>query len=153
MNDNLTPDDTSTLACWISDDTDPRVVEHWKTVTAPSLFKASADDAGVILSEPRFYTLEPGEGRAGTPPDGAQGTNMRLLVAECAVRGFKPRTEESNFLLDLDPKDLAYLRKVTKRAASPHKISNEQADAIIMRYGPVTAQKLLKSAVDDRHLH
>jgi hypothetical protein len=153
MNDNLQPRDKAELACWISDSTDPAVVKRWREETVPALFQDSANTLGFVLGPIRFYELQPGEGRAGHPPDDVQGINVRLLVAEVEVTGIKPQAQFESFLADLAFKDLQRLRAITRKAALPRVISDQEADAIIERYGPVTAEKILKSAVDDRILH
>lgn len=151
--DPLRPRDTAELAAWICDEDNPAKIAWWKAEHVVQAFKEAADAAGVILGPPRFYELKPGEGRAGVPPDGVQGTNVRLLVAEADVQGLKPIAKDSTFLAELSFHELEILRKVTRRGARPHELTDEQCDHIIARYGPVTAQKILKSVVDDKIIH
>jgi len=150
MNDPLAPQDTAEIAAWICDETNPAEIRFWKLETVPALFQESADGFGVRLGPIRFYELEPGSGRAGHPPKGFQGTRVRLLVAECKIIGLKPVVQDNSFIADLGFKDLQTLRKITKQAALPNLISDAEADRIIERYGPITAQKILKSVVDDK---
>ena len=144
----MNPLDTGELAIWFCDEDDPAKIQWWRDFEAPRILHESADEAGVRLGPPRVYELQPGEGRAGHPPKGIQGTNVRLLVVEADVIGLKPVRQENSFLADLDPKDLERLRKVTRRAALPKMITNEEADQIIERYGPHTAEIVLREAVN-----
>lgn len=149
----LKPKDTAQLATWISDETDPKVIETWKTKTAPAIFKEGADEVGVILGPITFYELKPGEQNAGTPGDEVQGTNVRLLVAHCEVVAVKQDLNDNLWLADLDSADLKLLRRITRCAARPHRLTDEQCDEIIARHGPVVAQKLIKATVDARIIH
>lgn len=148
--DPLRPRDTAELAIWICDEDNPAKIEWWKREVTADLFKEAADTAGVQLGPVRYYELQPGEGRAGHPPDKVQGTNVRLLVAECDVIGLKPQIVAKAFIADLSFKDLEQLRKVTRRGAMPRILTDEQCDEIIERYGAVTAEKILRSLVDDK---
>lgn len=152
-NNNLAPQDVAELATWVSDQIDPTLVKRWREETVPALFAESANDLGVMLGPIRFFELKPGEDRAGQPPPHIRGDNVRLLVAECRVLGFAPERRDDSFLADLDFKDLQRLRRITKRAALPHVLSDADADQIIERYGPVTAQSVLKASIDERTIH
>lgn len=139
--------DTAELAVWISDEDKPHEIEHWKNTIAPTKFKESADAAGVTVGPLRFYTLRPGEGRAGHPPKGLTGSNMRLLVAECDVVGFKPAVKPYSFLAELSQKELQTLREATRRAWHPTQISDQQCDLVIEKLGPQAMEKLIAASV------
>lgn len=143
--------DTAELAVWISDDDPPGKLEWWKTLEAPRLFAESAQAAYVRLGPLRWYELQPGEGRAGTPPDCIQGQNVRLLVADADVIGRVPIPEpQSLFTQDLEPADLEKMRAATRRAYGPvvasdgktlRQLRDDECDKIINAVGPEAAAK------------
>lgn len=145
--------DTAQLAIWCCEEDDPRKIAWWRTVEAPRIFKESADANNVVLGPISFRTLAPGEENAGHPPATMQGTNVRLLIAEAEVVAFRAISQDNDFLADLSYKDLQTLRKVTRKAARPYELTDEECDAIISRHGPQTAQTLLREAVDAKLLH
>lgn len=142
--------DTAQVAIWISDSEPPAKIMWWKAEEAPRRLRESADAAGVTLGPITWRELQPGQEDAGHPPDGVQGDNVRLLVAEAEVTGHRPQIVTRSFMADLDPKDLARLRAITVRAALPHVITEAEADAVIERFGPAVAEKVLKELVDGR---
>jgi hypothetical protein len=135
------------LAIWVCDEDDPRKIAWWKAEEAPRLFAESAAAAGAILAPPEFYELQPGEDRAGHPPDDIQGTNVRLLVAECKVVGFRPVIAAKTFIEDLSAQDLARLRAATRRKALPRMLTDEECDEIIEGLGGQVSEKLIQEAV------
>lgn len=139
--------DEAELAIWICDEDNPAKIAWWKREEAPRLFAESAAMFGVELAPPRFYELAPGQDRAGSPPKGIQGTNVRLLVAECRVVGLRPVAAPVAFLADLELKDLERLREITKRAALPRVITDQEADQIIESFGPKVAKAVLREQI------
>lgn len=151
MAKKLSQRDTAELAVWVTDDDPPSKLKWWKTEEAPRLFEESAEAAGMKLSPIRWYELKPGEGRAGTPPKGIQGTNVRLLVAECDVVGMRPIANEAvPFTLELSRSDLKKLRDATRRAyglvigsdgKTLRKLRADECDKIINLLGPEAAAR------------
>ncbi|MCI0696597.1 hypothetical protein L0337_31920, partial [candidate division KSB1 bacterium] len=91
-----------------------------------------------------------GEDNAGHPPKKMQGTNVRLLSAEAEVVAEILITQDVGkmpFTAELSPKDLELLRKVTRDAYHPTKLTDAQADKVINALGPDVAEKTLTMAV------
>jgi hypothetical protein len=151
MPKKLTPRDTAELAVWICDDDPEAKLAWWKQVEAPRVFKESADACGVKLGPIRWSELQPGEGRAGHPPRAIQGTNVRLLVAECDVVGTLPVSlPDLGFTEDLSPSDLQRMRSVTRRAyglvvaadgSSLRELRDDECDKIINLMAPEAAAR------------
>ena len=49
-----------------------------------------------------------------------------------------------SFVLNLDPKDLLRLRKITRRASGQHNLTDYECDMIIEELGPDTAVETLR---------
>lgn len=65
-------------------------------------------------------------------------------------------SHEPSFLTELRPRDLERLRNVTRRAhlkATGRVLSDWYVDYVIERLGPVTAEKLIKQAVDNKDVN
>lgn len=140
---------TLEIAIWVSDDDDPAKIKGWRNGYVPAALRESAEAHGFTIGPVRYSELKPGEGRAGTPPKGIQGTNVRLLVAEADAVGFKAMPPPVfSFLADLTFKDLQLLRKVTRRAVLPKLLTDPECDEMIERLGPVAAERVLKDVVD-----
>lgn len=147
----LRPRDTAELAVWISDSDPPGKLKWWKEEEAPRRFKESAEAARVKLGPIRFYELQPGEDRAGTPPDNIQGINVRLLVAEADVLGFLPMpAPEYRFTDELKFEDLQKMRAATRRGYGPvlaadgksyRPLRDDECDKIINQIGPEAAAR------------
>ena len=146
----MNPGDIAQYAIWTCDEDNRAKIAWFKAEEAPRLLKESADEHGVILGPVSHYELEPGEGQAGHPDENAQGTNWKLLVFEAAVVAEKPEARTSSFLLDLDPKDLAVLRKATRKAGQNggRRLTDAECDGVIEHFGPKVAERVLKDMLD-----
>ena len=151
----MKPGDTAELAIWCSDSDDPRKIAFWKTDIAAGMFEESANRFGVMLGPARYYELQVGEGRAGNPPDKAIGDNVRLLVAECEVIGYRTNgVAPSRFTDDLKAKDRDVLRAITRKvycSTNGHTVmpmTDEDCDKVIDMLGPEAAERALRGAVD-----
>lgn len=151
MSQKLKSNDTAQLALWVSDDDPPNLIKEWKEIHAPKAFKDSAEACGVILGPISFHELKPGQDRAGTPPDSAQGINVRLIVAECDIVGLLPQPEaQSLFTYDLERADLENMRLATRRAyglvlaadgKTLRELRDDECDKIINLIGPDAAAR------------
>lgn len=114
---------------------------------------------GVMMSEGVYTEKRPGEDRVPQVPDHISGPDVRLLV--CEARVLRPETQivkSTGFVQDLDAKDLARLRQITRRAyAKTHpgqaRLNDAECDAIIERVGPESALKTLRGGVDSKAIH
>ena len=100
---------------------------------------------GCALSLLRWRTKKPGDDRVPVQPDHITGPDVRLLVCEATLVPII----SSNFLADLDPKDLILLRDLTRRAyarARPAEppLADKQCDTVINDLGPDAAVAALE---------
>ena len=96
-----------------------------------------------------FTEKQPGDECVPQVPDHISGPKVRLLVAEATVTGKKVETKPDSFVANLDRKDLARLRKMTRVAHAKHMPSNgvlsdTQCDEIIEQLGPEAALDTLR---------
>lgn len=148
--------DTVELAIWVSDDDPPAKLRWWRDEEVPRLFNESAEAASVTLGPVRWYELAPGTDRAGTPPNGVQGINVRLLVAEADVVGWiAPVVDGPGFIDELKHEDLVKLRNATRRSFGPclsadgksyRELRDDECDRIINLVGPDAAVREMVSA-------
>lgn len=119
-----------------------------------------AAEIGAVMSVPVFTTKQPGEDRVPLVPDHISGPAVRLLICEATIVHVIPPAvvKASGFVHDLDARDLARLRKITRRAyAKTHPgqppLNDAECDAVIERVGPESALKTLRGGVDSKALH
>lgn len=139
---------TLELAIWLTGTESQRHLEQW-TADAPVLLTSQWPDLHIGLSPLRWATKRPGEDRVPVPPPSISGPDVRLLVVEADVMTVGPKPMERAFVNDLDKRNLARLRAITRRA-SGRAITDEQADSIIETLGPDSAARALREA---RALH
>jgi hypothetical protein len=120
------------------------------TENAQNAFERAAEHHHVVLTTPKARTLRPGGERVPQVPDEISGPDVRLLVYEATILCPMPDFSLApSILADLEPKDLALLRKVTRDAhrkrykrATP--LTNEECDRIIEEIGPDAAVNALR---------
>ena len=110
---------------------------------------ASAE--GVIIGPLVMTELKPGDDRMPKVPDYIHGSDVRLLVGEAVVFGPEFQSE-GYFVADLEPKDLARLRAIARKAfkkLNPDKpeLSIERCDEFINQNGPDIALEALRETV------
>jgi len=93
------------------------------------------------------------EGCPPVPDWMPEGASPRLLVGRATPIGRlkpKPSTAGASFLAGLSHKELTELRKVTKRVAKTNgqTLTDAEADAMIMKLGPKSAEQALRAAID-----
>lgn len=101
---------------------------------------------GLVVTGIRWIEKRPGEPRVPEPPNSISGRVPRLLVAEIAV-GVPP----SAFVTELEPDDLARLRRLTRAAYEREwpeygRLTDRQCDRLINDIGPDAALRSLRHA-------
>lgn len=102
-----------------------------------------------------WMELPPWHERVPAPPSNITGPNVRLLAAQATILGKKKRPNW--FLSELEPKDLAVLRRVTRQAYAksfPDRLplTDRQCDTLISDLGPgVAVETLEKLPRSDLH--
>lgn len=114
-----------------------------------SAFNEISKECGYLLAPMNIYDLRPGDPRVPPVPDHIHGPDVRLRVAEAIVTSQpRPVTKESLFTEELEKKDLARLRKITKRIhtrKTGRHLTDVEADEIINKIGPDVAYKMLRA--------
>lgn len=148
MTDPIKIGDTLELAIWLTGTETRQHVEQWR-VDVPMLLTAPWPQFRISLSPLRWTIKRPGEDRVPPVPASISGPDVRLLVAEADVVAIGDIPRDRAFVGDLDKKDLAKLRKITKRALGQDGriISDDVADSIIEKLGPDSAARALRASV------
>jgi len=117
---------------------------------------------GCVPGPLTFTERRPGEARVPPVPDHIAGPDVRLLVAECIVASHKIDVRrEAGFCHDLEPADLATLRRITRRKYAEQypalvkkngHLTDRQCETLINDLGPETALATLRGARRE-HLH
>ncbi len=146
----MKPGETVHSAIWVNGTETPALMERWQTdVLKDMLEVASAEN--VALTPLRWTEKAPGDDRVPEVPDHIQGPSVKLLVAEADVKAL-PST--GNFLAELEPRDLALLRRLTREGYQRwwaktfsdrcRPLSNPQCDTLINDIGVEAALDSLK---------
>ena len=148
---NMKPGETVEIAIW-SDGTDtPEQLARWKADVLKDMLEAARAD-NVALTPLRWIEKSPGDDRVPEVPDHIQGPSVKLLVAEADVQVM---FAGPNFLAELEPYDLARIRRITREAYQrwwntkfKHRsvpLTNPQCDTLINDLGPEAAEASLRS--------
>ena len=148
----MKPGDMIEIAIWMTGAETAREIEHWKTVVCADIVSEAERNHNVEIGPLTFTEKRPGDDRVPSVPAQISGPDVRLLVAEAKVAAGRPVIlRETGFATDLDKKDLARLRQITRRAhAKAHpgdRLTDRNCDQIIESLGPETAVRTL---ADDR---
>lgn len=146
------------VAVWLTGRETEHQMQAWKKDCEAEIGRFGLEN-GVMMSEAAYIEKRPGEDRVPPVPAHISGPDVRLLVCEATV--LRPETQivkSTGFVHDLDAKDLARLRKITRRAyAKTHPgqaaLNDPECDAIIERVGPESALKTLRGGVDSKAIH
>lgn len=144
-------DDRVEVSIWLNGEETEEHLRRWKTEQVPMLFQRAAQDNNVVISEPAFTILYPGQDRVPPVPDHIRGIDVRLLLAEATVLSERPVAlkAQPGFVYDLTTEDLARLRKITRTALRKEHpgmtFNNFQVDAVIEYLGPDVAVKTLRN--------
>lgn len=137
------------ISIWLSGEETEENLRKWKEEDVPKIMKHTEETYGVKLGPVKFTELLPGQEKVPPVPPFIKGINVRLLLAEADVF---PRTvyeakAANTFVNDLTKKDLALLRRITRRAhfkAHPgDRLSDKQCDVIIDSLGIEVALRTL----------
>lgn len=107
---------------------------------------------GVIIGTLEMTFMRPGEERVPPVPDEIHGPNVRFLVAEATVVSVLPVANESNFVADLDEKDLTRLVTILRRVHQSYnpgkpELSLEKCHEYINLNGPDAALAAMREQV------
>lgn len=144
--------DPFTASCWFM----PGGKKNAKHTILDGLQQVS-DEHGVRFGYVRWSEMNWDDPGVPDPPT-HMARGCKVLQGEAKVIGFKPQLVQQSFIADLDPKDLAWLRSITRAAhrkdypAAPA-LTDEQCDAIIEEIGPTSAMNALREAVDNKRLN
>lgn len=115
-----------------------------------SVFDSDTEEYGVIFSSIRFLEVY---NHQLIPPE----PDAKILMAEAVVNGFKSvKSDDMNFLMDLDSKNLNLLRDITQNAylkLNPSKppLPLDKLDNLVGRIGYETADRLLRENYSRTH--
>lgn len=146
-------------AVWLTGTETRHQLEQWRRDCEAELGRLALEQ-GITLTPVTWTEKHPGEDRVPPVPDNLSGPAVRLLVCEARVAGEAKATiiQAPGFVADLDKRDLARLRKVTREAhaniwpAAPI-LTDAECDDVIERMGPDSALKTLRSGVDSNAIH
>lgn len=107
------------------------------------VFSEDAQTLGYVFGELTFYDADLNANNTPEPPE----PDCRLLVGEAPLLGFEV-SEGERFVLDLDAKDLALLRKLTQEAWLKYPDNKpmpvDELDRVISLTGPDVIEKMLR---------
>lgn len=147
--------DVVETAMWLCGRETPEQRQAFEDDVRAAMLRAQ-DEHGVVLGAVVYVEKRPGDDRVPPVPDHIAGPDVRLLVAEakaiCAMPHFD--LAESRFVDELEPDDLARLRKITRdgyaRMMAQHgftmpPLTDRQCDTIISDLGPEAALDALRA--------
>lgn len=144
----LRPGDVLEIAIWLDGTETPALRARFDKDLCTNLAEMAGIE-GMIIGPLIMAEKRPGEDRVPKVPDHIQGPDVRLLVGEARVICRQPFFAlPGSFVGDLDRKDLARLREITRRAA-PEQLSDMECERIIEEIGPAAAIEALRKMVDE----
>ena len=145
----MKPGETVESAIWVDGTETPALLDRYRTDVSGALLEI-AGSHNVALTPLRWSEKLPGDDGVPEVPDHIQGPAVKLLVAECDVKALPT----SNFIADLEPRDLALLRRLTREGyglwwaktfkGRPVPLTNPQCDTLINDIGVEAAMDSLK---------
>jgi hypothetical protein len=136
------------VSVWLTGRETPNQIEAFKKDCTEEVTAFGVMN-NVVMGTPIFTEKKPGEDRVPQVPMHIHGPDVRMLVCEALIVAERAMiVKSSGFVQDLDPKDLAKLREITRRAhqkARPIEmpLTDAQCDAIIEQIGPTSALRSL----------
>lgn len=141
-------DTIEVLSVWLSG---RETAEHFRQLDA-DIATVLASQAGRYNLSPIIWTTKaPGDPRVPPVPLHISGPAVKLLVAEASIISLRVSAKHPvGFTFDLEPKDLALLRRITRRVRKqmfPHegRLTDRQCDTCINDVGPQAAIETLKN--------
>lgn len=131
---------------WITGDEPDSLLNRYKRDVTESIDEL-CEHKGFFHGDVTFYEKRPEDEDVPEVPDHIQGSKVRLLCAESPVIKKRPEKIESSFVHNLDKKDLARLRRLTRVASMKYykrMISNSECDEIIEAIGPEAAIETMR---------
>lgn len=138
----MKPGETMESAIWINGTEGAELLTRYRTDVMNAMLELAASQ-NLALTPLRWTEKRPGDDRVPPVPDHIQGPDVRLLVAEADVMA-QTLVSAGNFLGELEPRDLARLRRVTREAylrqyPGRAPLTNRQCDTLINDLGPDAA--------------
>ncbi len=149
----MKPGDVVEIAFWLSGKETEEQLKHWKEVFCTDVVKRTEHANNVEIGPLEFSVKKPGDDRVPNVPDEISGPDVKLIVAEAKVGGYKlaPLQTQSGFVYDLTKTDLHRLRSITRKAHAKRtgqRLTDAQCDQVIEHLGPDVAIKTLN---DETH--
>jgi hypothetical protein len=147
------------VAIWLSGEETEDHLRRFREDDMPEQFRQIAEHWLLIIGPLMFSTKKPGADRVPPVPRHIHGTDVKLIVVEAEVLGWRDAPKRgSAFLADLTSDDLQKLRKATRAAhAKAHPgmppLPDANCDAIINEFGPEAAYNLIKRLTDKQVAH
>lgn len=149
MSDPQVGDRIDVCAIWLSGLETPEMFRQWKLDVA----EVMSARAGRYNLGPVIWTeKKPGDERVPPVPPHIQGPDVRLLVGEAVILGVKlSMKSQIGFTHDLEPDDLALLRRLTRRQyertyPGRERLTDRQCDTLINDLGPQAALDAMRAA-------
>lgn len=143
--------DTIQMSAWMDGRETPEQIEAWKT-DIQNHAKQQMDAEGLILGPWRYETRQPGGDQVPEVPDHITGPKVELLIGEADVVGKMEIAKTPGFIFDLREEDLMKLRTLIRRKYQEFRpgirLTDQQCDALIERFGPEAAHKVVRKKVD-----
>lgn len=133
--------DVLEAAIWITGDEPPGLVDHHKRAVEETIAEENVKRR--VLCGPVVWTAKrPEDPRVPAVPKHISGSDVRLLVCEAEILDIAP--PPGRFLAELEPKDLALLRSITRIAyerqyPGHERLTDKQCDRLINDLGPEAA--------------
>ena len=133
-------------AIWLNGDETKLQRMHYECDVREAIASLCCDE-GWLHGPVTFTEKRPGEDLVPEVPDHIQGQCVRLLVAEAEIVGRKPESKPDSFVANLDRKDRARLRKLTRKAHAKvwgGRLNDRECDEIIEGCGPEAVLTVLR---------
>lgn len=141
----MTPGESLETALWADGTETKAQLERFERDLRVNLAEIAAGN-GVIIGPLILHVKRPGDDRVPPVPDHIQGPDVRLIVATAKIVAL---VDTGRFTDDLEPDDLARLRKITRDGYAKvfprrHPLTDRQCDTLINDLGPEAAADALR---------
>ena len=146
----MIPGEVIETSIWLTGEEPAHLKDRFEKELRAAL-ASMADSEGVIIGPLVMTEKKPGEDRVPQVPRHLQGIAVTLLVGEATVVDYEP-VYESNFVDELEVKDLERLRSILRRVHQSYnpgkpELSIEKCDEYINTNGPDAALAALREQV------
>ena len=117
-----------------------------------SAFRQTEENEGVVFGPIVWGQMDPLDAGVPAPPENVKG-DVGILRGEAAVIVVMPERLSAGFSRDLPTRELDVMRQVTRDAHSKARpeaelLTDMQCDVVIDEIAPVTAESIIREAVD-----